>query len=74
MASHSTSMGDMMSPVITNSPLRMPNGLFLRLSLVRHEFHERLALLGDDDGFARARNLVHQRETFGFEFRGLDDL
>ena len=36
------------------------------------QFGDGFAVLGDDDGLSRARDLVHQREALGFEFRCLN--
>ena len=41
--------------------------IFLRRRRHLPEFRDRLAVLGDQDRFARARDLVHQRETLRLE-------
>src|SRR5579859_6465409 len=39
---------------------------------VRRQFGDRLAVLGDDDDLAAARDFIHQGEALGLEFGGFD--
>ncbi len=43
-------------------------------ALIRMQFGDGLAVLGDDKDLARGHHLVHQGEAAGLEFGGLDDL
>ena len=38
---------------------------------VRYQFRHRFTMLGDNDGFAGSGDLIQQRQTFFFKFRGL---
>ena len=77
IASHSTSIGDMMSPMISTVALpRMPNAHWLRSGAVCGPSSATgSTILGDhDNAFAGARDLIHQCEAFGLELRGFDCL